>query len=538
MKKTNKKGFTKVELIIVIVVIAVLIAALIPAYIGLANQKKMQEQTQQEIDQLTSKIEQMIKDAVDNIKHPESSNVTAEQIEQMIKDALADVNFPENSGLTAEDVEEIIAEALAGIESGVTEEQVKAAIVEAIKALEGKYLTKEEVIELIEKILAEQNGKEDDEEVETKVVVDNLQDFSSAIANLDVESITLDANIVLEESFTIDRNVEIDLNGHTITPAKGLEYPNSVVLTVAKNTEVAIKGGTITNRKSPVDPDRDFIYVASGATLVLDNVNIAITVVPEVYWNNTRDLWQMDPAEHHIFTIGNGASLTLNNCDVTVLSPEYTNHPDYERNMSIVGVYFNTNASNSEFVMNGGSFSILSTAPDSTKKTDTFYFAMSDRVVESYANATNTIALNGDVEINVGTLNEKGELNSTNYLFWFGPGYFSGKTYYSGVKTVTMSTGTTFNIDGYSYSLNTGAEKVWDVEGICQKFGTNKAQKEFYNAEEIKYHFTCTDSIVGCTYDAELTLGELAKLVGTVKINGVTYHRCPTCGKGGLQFND
>jgi hypothetical protein len=78
---------------------------------------------------------------------------------------------------------------------------------------------------------------------------------------------------------------------------------------------------------------------------------------------------------------------------------------------------------------------------------------------------------------------------------------------------------------------------AWDLEDICQYFGTNKAAKEFYSSEEIKYHFTCTDAFVGCTCHVELTLGELAKLP-TVKINGVTYHRCPECGKGGLVIGE
>ena len=632
MKNMKNKGFTKVELIVVIAVAAVLVAALVATFVGLAKVNKTQEQTQQNLDQLTQQIENQktptieeleakiaeaiagikfpegvkledvnkaindaiaaiklpegvkiedvnkaIADAIAGIKIPEGvkiedvnkaiadaiagieipdAGLTAEQIQQIIDDAIAGIEFPVvQPGLSAEEVEKIIADAIAGIkfpeagltaeqiekmitdavekalegiEPGVTDEDMKNAIIEALGQLENKYLTEEEIIAIIEKLLAIQ---------ESKTKVDDLKGFENALKDPTIAFITLTEDLVLDKVFNIDRDLTINLNGKKFVPAKGLEYPDALLLNVAKDCEVVVKGGTIVTPKVAIESDMDFFRVASGASLLLEDVTVAVTVIPEVFWNNTKDVWQMNTAEHHIFTVGKDASLTLNNCDITVIAPEFNNYPDYIRNMSIVGVYFVTNASNSEFVMNGGSFTIVTTASDATTKTDNLYFVKSERVIEQYAEATNTVVLAGDATVTIGEPNAIGVLNSTNYLYWFGIGYKSGKTYYSGVKTVTMSTEAVLNIDGFSYTLNTEEDMVWDVEGICQAFGTKKAQKASYNIEEIKYHFSCTDAVVGCTYEAELTLTELAELVTTVKINGVTYHRCPGCGKGGLELH-
>ena len=166
-----------------------------------------------------------------------------------------------------------------------------------------------------------------------------------------------------------------------------------------------------------------------------------------------------------------------------------------------------------------------------TTSTDTIYFIKSDRKIETNAIASNTVELKGNANITIGGLSTKGQLNSTNGIFYLGDGYNSGSTYYSGIKTYTMGTNVVYNVDGMKYTLNTKADKVWDLEAICQRFGLRSAEKAFYNNEEIEYHFVCTY----CGKDVYLTLEEVTSLP-KITVSGVSYPRCPECNNGGLKL--
>ena len=275
----------------------------------------------------------------------------------------------------------------------------------------------------------------------------------------------------------------------------------------------------------------NYIYVSANAKLNLENTTITISITPEVYRNSTMNRWQSNTAEHRIFIISNGASLKLKNSNIDITSPEVTNFSSYTRqSFTMVGVYFSRNSQNSEFIMDGGSFSIRSTNKVSTTSTDTLLFVKSDRAKEQYA-ATNKVEIKGNAEVTIGEPHTNGKLNSTNGLFYLGAGYYNGTIYYSGIKTYTLSKDATFSVDGVLYSLNTNADKTWDLEEICQDFGLKKSQKEFYNITEIEYHFVCSS----CQREAYYTLTKV-KEFGTKTVNGVALPKCQYCSLGGLEL--
>jgi hypothetical protein len=173
--------------------------------------------------------------------------------------------------------------------------------------------------------------------------------------------------------------------------------------------------------------------------------------------------------------------------------------------------------------MDGGSFTMQVTDPNATMSTtdytDTLYFVKSEREIGTLANASNIVDLKGDAQIAIGGPNEEGELNTTNNLFYLGAGYYNGKTYYSGIHSFKVGSEVDIDLNGVCYSMNAAYE--WGLESLCQAMGTSFANKRFDNAEEIEYHFECSNNGYSCTFEADLTLSEVPS-------------KCPICGKGTL----
>ena len=364
--------------------------------------------------------------------------------------------------------------------------------------------------------------------VASTVVANSVSELANAINNPTVGTIILGADVKLTEALDVTRDLVIDLNGKKLTPASGLKYPAALILSVAKDCELTIKDGTIVNNATKLNGGMDFIRVSNGAVLNLDNVNVAIIVTPEVTWNNTMNRWQMNSAEHHIITIASNATANLNNCNITVASAKAVNAPDYTRNMTVVGVFFNKNSTGAKLVMNGGSFSMEVTEPLANKNTDALHFIKAERVD---AEATNTVEING-TKVSVGGPNVAGTINSTNYLFaaqyhWVSPNYV-----YSGVDTVKLN-GVSFTISGEIYTLKAAKTYVTKTSEKILK----ALIKDDCNVEEIKYHFICTDRAFGCAYEADLTIKEIAKIAetyGTKVVDGITHADCPKCKYGVL----
>jgi len=350
--------------------------------------------------------------------------------------------------------------------------------------------------------------------------VDNATDLRAALADPDITTIIFDANITLDDNLVISRDVTFDLNGKTIKPSANAGFPNPRIFTVDKDCTVTVKNGKIVDNAKEIDSGDDFIKVSEGATLNLDNVDVAITLTAMVYKNNTMNRWQTNSATHRIFVVGNGATLKLNGSDISVVSPKTQNFNNYVRyKFSIVGVHLTQNGQNTQFVMDGGSFSIQITDPNAVKSTadytDTIYFVKSERVTNTNANASNTVTLKGNAMVTIGGPDEAGKIQTNNNLFYLGAGYSGGKTYYSGIKTVSVAPGVEVDLDGVLYSMNTVAN--WDLEYKCQALGSSFANGYFDNVEEVRYHFVCSN----CGYSTDYTLSEVPA-------------KCPVCGKSSL----
>lgn len=199
MKTNNKKGFTIVELVIVIAIIAVLAAVLIPTFASIIKKAEesayLQERTNQQIQDLTEKIEnnnymtwedfeEKLAEALASL----GNNPDPDQIKQAVLDAIGD-KF-NTTGLTEEQVRKIIDKAL---ESQLTDTQVKAIVDAAIKNLSGNSLTEAQVKSIVQSAInALPSNVGITKEQMTKAIADaistvspglNEQDVADAIAN-------------------------------------------------------------------------------------------------------------------------------------------------------------------------------------------------------------------------------------------------------------------------------------------------------------------------------------------------------------------
>ena len=140
MKRSNRKGFAKNELIIVIAAIAVLALVLIPSLLIIGGKNNdladMQDKTNKQLADLAEKLE----DA--------KAGLTADEVEKLLNDALANLESPD-AGLTEDQVQAIIDAAIAGIKipSGLTSSQVKKIVADALKGI-NTGMSKEELEQL------------------------------------------------------------------------------------------------------------------------------------------------------------------------------------------------------------------------------------------------------------------------------------------------------------------------------------------------------------------------------------------------------
>ena len=171
MKKTNRKGFTLVELVIVIAVIAILAGVLIGTFASVikrANdsakvQQIKNDEIAQKADDIIEKIENSnwfgweefeteivtaVAKAVKENSTPYAqldSSEIKKVVEDAVKTALANIKV-ENTGLTAEDVKAIVENAMGSLKyEGVTEAQVRAIVNGATANLLGNELTAAQV---------------------------------------------------------------------------------------------------------------------------------------------------------------------------------------------------------------------------------------------------------------------------------------------------------------------------------------------------------------------------------------------------------
>ena len=186
MKISNKKGFTIVELIVVIATLAILAAILIPTFAGII--KKANDSAYQQ-----ERTNQMIQDAVEKIEKGDDNYMSWEDVEKAIAEAIKNGDSitdkiiaiyadKQNTGLTAEQLTAIL-DAIANKKFSDTQVKV---ILEGVQSGNAS-LTKEQIDEIIAK-LPQVGITQEDIAAAVKEIVGN-NDIATQINNAIKEAI-------------------------------------------------------------------------------------------------------------------------------------------------------------------------------------------------------------------------------------------------------------------------------------------------------------------------------------------------------------
>lgn len=264
MKKTNKRGFTIVELVIVIAVIAILAAVLIPTFSNIvkkANESaELQELKNRELQQKIDDLEKEIAD--------KDSWLSWDDIKKVISDEIAKVN---GQTLTATDVTNIVSAVINarqgyGSNSGITQRDLELLLKDALKDLNYTGLTADEVRKIIEDAIDELGNINQEEKISV-----NVTNIEQAMA--DGGEFILSDDIVIGNAIGIDsgKNISLDLSGKTITTVG--EY-NSIE--IDNQSYVSFSNGTIVNNalNEEVNNSKYAITAYAGCTINLDGVHI------------------------------------------------------------------------------------------------------------------------------------------------------------------------------------------------------------------------------------------------------------------------
>ena len=192
MKRNSKKGFTIVELIIVIAVIAVLAAVLIPAFSSIIQKAKdsayLQDRTNKQTEGTIEKIDNpnymTWEDFEDKLAEAltKANDSTAEKIQAAVGEAIKNARFDE-PGITESQIRDIIERTLEG---QLTDAQVKA-IVE--KAVEGKGVSAEDVNKIVNKAISNLPKKVGvTKDKMTEAIKSAVQNIATGLSASEVES--------------------------------------------------------------------------------------------------------------------------------------------------------------------------------------------------------------------------------------------------------------------------------------------------------------------------------------------------------------
>ena len=304
MKRSNKRGFTLVELVIVIAVIAILAGVMIATFAGVVNDAKESAKLQ---EAQQAELAQKIEDVTKKLENP--NWLTWEDFENELAEQLATINTG-SSELTEATVKAVIEAALGEFaeknlnkETGITEEQINAIVertlsgsmtqaqVESIvKKYAANNLTANQVSSIVNAAMAnsltaaevraivnaELTGVEADLETiksnaltseQIEVIVNtSLEKYGNVVSqsvNTERELIAaltgnsavlviLNTDITLTDNLGITANATIDLAGKTLT---------TETLTVDTGVTVTIKNGTLKNEAGRV------LFVKGNAVL-------------------------------------------------------------------------------------------------------------------------------------------------------------------------------------------------------------------------------------------------------------------------------
>ncbi len=264
MKAQNKRGFTIVELVVVIAIVAVLAAVLIPTFSTLikkANESAyLQEKTNQKIDDMAEKVTndnwlgwedfeaKIVKDitkAIADDEKPVEVTLDSEAIKLAVKESIATYyaeNAMQNTGLTEEQVKKIVENALKGSYAGITEAQVTAIVETAVSGLansidnlDANKITAAQIQEIVNSAIAKANMNNltsaQVSEIVAKAVNSAKSELQTSISN-GTQAIDTAISNAVNDIVTAINNA----SASSLTEAQVKEILNSIVLSQGTTT--------------------------------------------------------------------------------------------------------------------------------------------------------------------------------------------------------------------------------------------------------------------------------------------------------------
>lgn len=474
MRKQSKRGFTLVELVIVIAVIAILAGVMIATFANVVKKaedsRKLQEAKQDEINQKIEDITAKLENA-DWLGWEDFENELAQKLSEI------NVNLPdgaveaavaaalneygvakggENTGLTEEQIQTIVNRTLAGslttaqVEaivkkynsaSSLTASQVK----QIVEAAVANSLSAAEIRAVVDAALADTNAKINtivsdvatiktntltEEQIEAivkkyanagKVEVSDEDSFSNAIATAEAGSvIALSDNLTLTTSLNIDKNITIDLGDYDIAAEE--------MITVAEGATVTIKGSGSFIRKGYTYQTTDNKTAYSGLVLYVEG-NVVIEGGDFVGGNYNNPA--INTSGHGVLTINGGT-----------FSPAESTNPEDKTSYYAVGAF-----GNGTVVINGGTFNfpVAISANASTDPT-----------------TKEPINKNAQIIVNGGTFNGTDE---SGVIYW----PVGTLSVYDGTFTASNASisacGGTVRLYGGTFTVTTGGNEVSGNDG-------------------------------------------------------------------------
>ncbi len=339
MKRSNKSGFTIVELVVVIAVIAILAAVAVPTFSNVV--KKAEESAY-----LQEKQMQQIADSLEKIEN--ENYLTWEDFENIVSEKLIDISDAQSVVRT---VVGIYKEANKKGNTSLTIDQICKII---DRLLVGK-LTSTEIKDIVDEKMAEEDETQDDiPDVPTipddAVTVSTFNELKAALNDVSAGYIVLNTDVKLSDTVVFSRDVVLDLGGKTLSREEiDVEEPIHM-FEVCRGADVTVKNGSLEFYVTSVgDVKHNLFYVKSGevqnkSKLTLDKVNVYTD--SQGQQETVSGVW-----------VGSHTDVLLKESQFVVLYDKSADISTYEGTNAVV--YVESGAVNTEIKMNGGRVEML-----------------------------------------------------------------------------------------------------------------------------------------------------------------------------------
>ena len=419
MKNIKKKGFTLVELVIVIAVIAILAGVLIGTFASVIKRANQSAEVQniknaeiaQKADDILKKIEDsnwfgwedfetsIVAKITTEIKNSSTNTLSATEVEKIVKDALStwEAQGSQTTDLTADQVKAIVENAIGTLKyEGVTEAQVRAIVNAATATTIGNSLSAAQVKAIV--IAANENNLTAAQVA--AVLVDKL---SSVSTTQGLEEKATEIKNALSNSVTV-LSGEIDELKNTINALSSADQDN-VLFAKRLNVQVGKQGLNSSNVDTPYDVikvlgEMDLATQTTGSKILFSLDDVRFFVVSDtndvlydggltyVASNNYRywvfvDAYGTD-LEYSQYLLGTGVTGPIDEVDTGL---------DVGKNTGITTINFDSTTSNPLVIRtNGGTLTIY--APNA----DIYHYGYAEKIDVIDVKAT-SLHVNGDVDL-------------------------------------------------------------------------------------------------------------------------------------------